>query len=424
MKQRITQLLADLKWYESAELAAMALYIISVSIYWRAGIFALALVLICSVIKMVAERSVGNTALTKVPCIGLLLMILYYFVYLFSIHYSNSPLGGFAALGKKTPMLAIPLIFLLSDFSYIRQKHVSSLSLLLALTLTGRFLIMAVQAILDSIAGTSTSEVIHANFDPMHYNYLALYIITAVIVLFFETVRVWQHARWRQWRWVLLAALVCMAEYIILLGSRSGLLTLIFVAIAIVTYLFLLRKRTFAGIAVLSVLLIFGINRIALPEVFSRAEKTVEKIENEEDGDTRQELWRCAWGLVDDHEIVGYGNDGYGADLSRRYEAHDLSYQKDKMLNTHNQYLEALLVAGIIGLIILLAMMAIPTTLSITRAHWNPVMALFVATYALWIFFEEAFSRQMGILFICWWHCFFLSFGRFYSKLPYFLNKQ
>lgn len=407
--------LTHLKWYEALEFSAMALYTLSVPIHWRMGVWALGILVLSAIVKMSVTRRIGNPILTNPTRICLLLVVLYYCIYLFSIHYSNSPLGGFEVSGKKIPLLVLPLFFLLSDLRYIRQKHISALGLLLALVLTVRFCIMMTQACLNYVAGTPFSMVIHFHFDPMHYNYLALYILTAIIILSFEALRLWDNPRWRFWRWALLADILVMIEYILMVCSRSGLLTLLLIVVVTSVYLIILKRPKIAGIVVLVFALFMGLNYLTMPKLFSRAQNTIEDMEAGEDGDVRQDIWECAWELVDEHEAIGYGNDGYWNDLYREYVEHDLPncYNEEK-LNMHNQYLETLVATGVVGLIVLIAMVAIPAIVSITRRYWNPIMAVFTLSYALWIFFEEAFARQMGLLFICWWYGIFLVFGKFY----------
>ena len=415
VQQKKAQSPANLKWYETLELVSMALYIISVAIHWRLGIWALALLILVAIVKMVASHKVGNPILTKASRICLLSMVLYFLVYFISIHYSSSPLGGITASGKKIPLLVLPLFFLLSDLSYIRRKNVFTMGLLIALVLTIRFCIMMTQAVLNYVSGTPFAQVIHFHFDPMHYNYLALYILTAIIILSFEAIRHWDSPRWRIWRWTLVVDIMMLIEYILMVCSRSGLLTLLMIAAATTGYLILLKKYRPAIIVPIAFVLFLGLNYITMPRLFSRAQDTIEEMEAGEDGDVRQDIWECAWELVDDHKTIGYGNDGYWVELYRQYVKHDLQncYKKDK-LNIHNQYLETFVATGAVGLIVLLFMVGLPALLSVTRRNWNPIMVFFTLAYALWIFFEEAFSRQMGLLFICWWYGFFLTFGHYY----------
>lgn len=392
----------------------MALYVVFVSIHWRTGIWALGILTLCTIIKMIASRKVGNPILTKTSRICLVLMVLYFLFFLISIFYSQSPFDGLTASGQKIPMLIIPLFFLLSDLSYIRRKHISALSLLLAGVLTIRFSIMMVQAILDLMAGAEYKQVIQSHFDPMHYNYLALYINTAIILLFFETIRFWKFPKWQKLRWLLIADMLIMVEYILIIGSRSGLLTMIMVVATLVAYLILLKQYKIGIIMALGFALFLSLNHLITPEVFSRAEKTIEKMEEGEDGDVRMEIWRCGLQLVEGHEILGYGNEGYNFELYQEFVENDLSSSYKNKLDTHNQYLETLVALGAIGLILLFAMVALPAILALTRKHWSPVMVAYTILYAACIFFEVGFSRQMGLLFICWWYGVLLSFPKYY----------
>ena len=414
IKEWVARFMAGLKWYEVAEYAAMALYVASVPIHWRLGVLALALVVISAVVKMVASGRVVNRNLPQAFGCCLWVMVLYYLLYFVSIYYSKSPLDGFSAVGKKLPAIIIPLFFLFSDLSYIRRRHVSALSLLLALVLTVRFGIMLVQAVLDLMAGEAYKNVIQSHFDPMHYNYLALYIVTAIILLFFEAMRYWRLPKWRKRRWALVGDMVVMVEYILILGSRSGLLTMVMIVAAIAFYLVLAKKYKAGTIVALGFALLLGLNRLASPELFSRAESTIEKLEKGEDGDVREEIWECGLNLVEDHEIVGYGNVGYRIGLYREYINHDLDSSYKHKLNLHNQYLETLLSTGVVGLVVMLVMVVMPAIVSLTRKYWNPATVVFSILYAAWIFFEEGFSRQMGLLFICWWYCALLAFARCY----------
>jgi O-antigen ligase len=139
-------------------------------------------------------------------------------------------------------------------------------------------------------------------------------------------------------------------------------------------------------------------------------------MENGEDGDVRQEIWKCGLDLVEDHELIGYGNDGYKIELYQEYIEHGLMGSFKGKLNLHNQYLESLVATGAIGLIVFLIMVIIPAILALTRKYWNPVMVVFTILYASWLFFEEGFSRQMGLLFICWWYCALLTFAKHYPS--------
>ena len=58
--------------------------------------------------------------------------------------------------------------------------------------------------------------------------------------------------------------------------------------------------------------------------------------------------------------------------------------------------------------LIVLCMIASPAILSFRHPRRNLSMLLFTIVYAICIFFEATFERQMGLLFIPWWYCLLL----------------
>ena len=148
-----------------------------------------------------------------------------------------------------------------------------------------------------------------------------------------------------------------------------------------------------------------GVSYLAMPTLYWRIIYSVEKIAAGEQGDGRQVMWKCGAEALKGHEFIGYGCGGYWDVLHERYVAHDFAegYTHEKY-STHNQYLETALSTGLVGLILLLAMVIMPIVLAICKPRRNLPMMLFSIVYALCIVFEATFGRQMGLLFVGWWY--------------------
>lgn len=310
-------------------------------------------------------------------------------------------------MGLKLPLLLLPLYFLLSDTSYLRRQHVSAFSYLLAGTLTVRFVIMAIRAIIGYLNGTPISLLVDFHFDPLHHNYMALYLLTAIALLYVELVRHTDDAHWRVGRWLLAADMVVLMMYLVILGSRSGLVVLALLAVACLAHLAFVRKRwMLTGLTVAALVVMIGGSYLAMPTLYWRIIYSVEKIAAGEQGDGRQVMWKCGAEALKGHELIGYGCGGYWDVLHERYVAHDFAegYTHEKY-STHNQYLETALSTGIIGLVLLLAMVIMPMVLALHKPRRNLPMMLFSIVYGLCIAFEATFGRQMGLLFVSWWYC-------------------
>ena len=450
----VKHLFQGLRWYETSEYALLMLFVVSTSIQWRIALWCFVLLCANTLIKIIASHHIGNPALSRPirTCLGL--MILFYLVFAISGTYSSQPDEALSTAATMLPLLIFPLLFLLSDTRYLHARRLSALAYLLAATLTLRFAIMLprsafhtansqlfsfttstfatlmaqaaswlsqqipfprlgnqlsllpLRAVAHLINGSPFEHLKTFLFDPMHHNYLALYILTAIALLYASLVHHWQSPRWHRARWLVLGDIILLSVYILLSGSRSGIVAWAFLATACLIHLAFVKKqwRTLA-IVITATALIIGISYWASPKTYKRITDTAKNILNGEEGDVRQTLWLSGLSAIKDRPLFGYGCDGYWDTLFEQYRTHDLPTSQ---LNTHNQYIETTLAAGLLGLAVMLAMMAMPVVLALHRPHRNLPMVLFTMVYAVCIAFEVSFGRQMGLLFISFWYCILL----------------
>lgn len=406
MKFFLTHLFSRLQWYESAEYVLMALMAMVMPVSWRLGLWCMVLVLGIAVIKTFVTHRIGNKSLSRQTRICLYLMILYYLVHLISVAYSSAPKEGWDIMVLKLPLLLLPLYFLVSDTSYLRREHVSVFSYLLALVLSLRFLIMALRAIVCYIQGTPINLLIDFHFDPLHHNYLAMYILAALVLLYVELVHHGGDPQWRKRRWLVALDMLLLIMYLVIIGSRSGLVILAFLFIVCMFHLAVIRKKwILTGMTAVALALLIGVSYLAMPTLYWRTLYSIEKIAAGEQGDGRQVMWKCGAEALQGHELFGYGCGGYWDVLRKRYIAHDFAegYTHEKY-STHNQYLETALSTGIVGTAILLAMILMPIIIALKRPRRSLPLFLFSIVYASCLVFEATFGRQMGLLFVCWWY--------------------
>lgn len=407
MKRDPIQLFAGMSHLEKVEYALMLLMTVAVAIHWTAGVWCMAALILVAAAKCIVTRKIGNTALSRSAKVSMWLMIALWVLHAVSALYSSHPDEAWSRAMMMLPMLLLPLLFLADDLSWLRRRHVSALVFLLAGTLTVRFGLMLSRAVGHYILGTPLRELIDFHFDPLHHNYLAMYLIATVAMLYAELSRRWRRPLWKRWRWVVAADMLLLAGYMVIMGSRSGLVVFALVAIACLLHLALVRKRWAATGAVLALLLVaVGTSYAMAPRMYWRIVYSAEKMLAGEPGDGRQIMWQCGMELVKGHELIGWGCDGYWEELRERYRAHDFAegYEPERY-NTHNQYLETLITLGIVGAAVLVFMVVYPAATALRRRSRNLHMLLFTIVYGGFLMFEVMFGRQMGLLFICWWFC-------------------
>ncbi|NBV16328.1 MAG: O-antigen ligase family protein [Janthinobacterium sp.] len=170
--------------------------------------------------------------------------------------------------------------------------------------------------------------------------------------------------------WSLLLVLGCLAGIFgsIASGSRGG-----WIAIPVFTCIFVAhharqRGKRYLQVALAVVVVLVGI-AFAAPQSLVR-ERTltalteVRKFENTGNVDTsigqRIEMWRTALSMSDEHVFLGIGRNGYLAQKEDLVAAGRMSTTVRDYTNAHNDYLDALVKRGSIGLLALLAFLLVP----------------------------------------------------------------
>lgn len=450
-------LFKELQWHQASEYSLLALLAVSLPLSWRIALWCLILLCANTLIRIFATRHVGNPALDRPTRICLCLMMLFYLVYALSGIYSNNPHEALSTISTMLPLLLFPLLFLLTDTRYLTRRHLSLLTYLLAATLTIRFLVMLTRSAFHTLdtqlfsGSTNLIATLLAQlvtpaiqslpfpelgkiiaippfraaahlfdntvfdkhpaylFDPLHHNYLALYILTAIALLYTELVRHWHSPRWHCLRWLVILDIALLSAYILLSRSRSGMVAWVLLFVACLVYLAVGRRKwRTLGITLAATALIIGITYLASPKTYSRVTDTAKSLSSGEEGDIRQTMWQSALATVKQRPLFGFGCDGYWETLFEQYRTHDCFTASVGQLSTHNQYLETTLVAGLAGLSVMLAMILVPVVLAFRRPRRNLPMILFTVVYATCISFEATFGRQMGLLFIGFWYCLIL----------------
>ena len=451
--KKLRHLFDGMNWYDAVEYATLMMMAVSVPISWRLGVWCMILFCIGSTVKIVASHHIGNRRLSVPSRICLWGMVLFYLLHLVSISYSSNPVEAWSTVGQMLPMLLLPLAFLLSDKAYLQQRHVDALTFLLAATLSLRFVLMLVRYALLSLYGDALdmfineglSSLVHTmtdcdiplvvsflgnfvlvplrlavglfrdtpmeqysscSFCVMHHNYLSLYILTAISLLYGTLVRFWSRKSWHRLRWYVVADIVLLAAYVIRSDSRSGLVALLLLFIACLSHLALVRKQWRVVAMIVSVAIVgVGVSYLISPDLYKRAATMVKHLSQGEEGDVRQTLWVCGIEASMEKPLFGFGCDGYQEQLTERFHAYDCADGYQKKLNTHNQYIETLLTLGFVGLLVLLTLIVLPIVLSFRNRYFRLPIVLFTLVYAVCLMFEVTLARQMGLLFLCFWYC-------------------
>jgi len=231
----------------------------------------------------------------------------------------------------------------------------------------------------------------------MHPTYYSLFSVIVVLLILFTNIL--SIGKKRQ-----LAMVILHMIMIVLVGSKAGIFTLLFLLI-IKLLTEITKKKQFVTFAVLIAIPVLFI--IIIPSTQLRLKKAVVSLSfkeiNLKNSSTNERiiLWKSIKDFNRNEVILGSGY------TYSRQKVHRLT-GIDK--NMHNQYLQTLISSGLIGFILLIFFLFSPLV-----SHQNLLVKIFIGIIGFNLLFENMLDRVWGIMFISFFYSLFI-FGKLNLK--------
>jgi hypothetical protein len=378
-------------------------------------------------------------------------VISFYLLYIIGITYSSNLDFAKTDILLKVPFFVLPLVILTLNSTIWKPKTSHNLLFTFAV---GNLLVLCISLINSAVhceEGLSitcfhyyrASLFFHPSYASMYYCF------SFVIVLYFLLTR--QLHSWKKvLAWIMF--LLFSAE-IVLLDSRTGLLTFAIVMFAFACYIFAFNRKNglhfvlymslLVGIFTSAYLILptssnrffIGIRQVKdkisppIEEVqektkivdgkeltLGRSRKTLttkEKMEQLSEDvrlgriDTRAQIWANGMEVFKEHPVFGVGIGDVKDALMEKFILYDFERGQERNFNAHNQFLQIMVTFGMVGLAVFLVFWA-----SIFWVSWKKrnVFLFFFGLIGLVNFWTESmFEKQIGVMF----------FAFFFSVLCY-----
>jgi len=333
-------------------------------------------------------------------------------------HYRDE---AFSEWERQLAILLFPFLFLLTslDISKYKIQLLTGLSISCVLTIVYLY-INALRIIqLNHLpAGSlfSTAFINHNFSEPidMHPTYFSMYIALSIATLFYLLIR----SQKKMDRVLYGIGLLILSAGIVQLSSRAVFISLLII-INIIVPVFLLKGKQavrFIAISVTASLLI--IVTLTQNDAFKNRYVTELKGDLTQASinlnilEPRAVRWGCAWELIRESPIIGYGSGSEVALLKEKYYAHKYYNSYINELNAHNQFLSFLIQTGILGLAVFLLLLSAAFRNAIRSK--DVLYCSFLVIITSVSFSENILDANKGIFF----------FAFFYSLFYLEKNKQ
>lgn len=369
---------------------------------------------------IIAGYTNGLPKITKQKSVLPLLMLAFFVIVAFSLIVSSNKADGIDNLHTYIPFVALPVLALL------HQNNLSDNKIQLLKVLSGG--IMAASAICLVLAVWRSFYLIdgHVVFNPyigyrnqFVYTYLSVFQYTntfAMMTVFVVAAMIWalMFRDVKHHKWMIYTAIGLSILMIFLLSSRTNVYALFAVLYySVVIFYIRFKKLIHSLLLLVGVTGLFWVFQTCNYRVMNLSQtvtsyiteedvtmdngyviKHPEKIENV---NIRFQMWETGFKIAKRYWLQGCGIGDFKNMLHTEYGQDGIQEAYEKGYDQHNQYLETLGTTGILGFLMLLAIMGY--ALYQAWRHRNYLLFCSLLTLALNMLLESMFNRYSGSLF-------------------------
>lgn len=318
------KLFAGLKPFQTAELIIMMVLAFVIPFYWLAAQYGEVALVTCAVLKVVFEQKFKfNPSQMKWKWVYLVFMGTWLAYLIGMVHTENAGEGWFE-VSKKLGFLLFPLVFLISDMSYLTKDRIRAVFYALVTGTLVFFLANVLWASYDVIVLKYTTE---RFFDDelmklyyVHHTYMSMYVLLAFAFCFVEFCK----CKKTKVKIMNASSILLLMIFVFLLDSRAGILTLLLEIMMLWLYLtFGLNRRKIGVISGLAAVVAIVVVVFAIPGCFSRITETVKNVTSEKKTDRRLVQFAGYESLLKDKWLFGVGSGDRNDETLKSYKKHE-----------------------------------------------------------------------------------------------------
>jgi O-antigen ligase len=329
-----------------------------------------------------------------------------YFLYLAGMLYSKNLKYGFFDLQVKFSMFLFPLIFATVDKDFPIHKLIKNVfKAFTAGCVTGTLILIGI-AICYYIGSGNPQVFFYTTFSRfLHPSYLSMYLNLAVAIIAYYLIQKEQPLT-KNIRRILFMLAIYFSFVIILLSSKAGIFSLLFLFSIITMYLLIINKQILKGLLFffLVVVTFYGGYNF-LPSISARfkkaksvlSEQKISSTETMESNSERLIVWKAAIEVIKENPVFGVGTGDVKDALLSEYQKENRVMVYNMRLNAHDQYLQTYIALGIFGTLLLVIYLVVPAWFAFRKIHF--IYFSFLAVFAFNILVESMLEVQAGVIY-------------------------
>lgn len=340
--------------------------------------------------------------------------ILFYLIHLISVFYSDNKEAAWFDMEVKMSLFIFPLVFLFKNPFILKRKNWVLYSFVAGSIASSLIMLLFAFSRFD---GANSKVFYYIELGLFHPSYMSMYFIFAVLII---ARLINQELKKIGYRLIAYSTIIFLLVLISQLQSKAGILSVLIISIYYLVFAFIrsnpiLLRTSFLVLAV-SVSLVFVQKDSRLQSMAQSVETIQENGQTSGSTGVRYSMWTITAKDLKNHWITGVGAGDIKPELFKKYEEVGLIEAIEGNFNIHNQYLETFYGQGIIGVLLLLALLIMGILEALKRREL--LLSGFVILLALSFGPESMLNSQMGVVFFSFFYYFLFSFTAEPKKLP------
>jgi len=309
--------------FQKVEFGLMLILAFSMPFYWYVTQILEIALITCSLLKVIFQQKFHLNELQLRWKWVYIVFMLTWATTIYGMIYTENVSEGWMAVSKKLGFMLFPLVFLLSDMSYLNKDRIRAIFYSLVIGILVFFIPNVIWAAIDVIFnGYDSSRFFDQELMKLyyvHHSYMSMYVALAFAFCYVEF---FNHKETKV-RAFSIIALILLFVFVILCNSRAGILAIFIEIIILLVWTVFVKKETKIGITSLAVILILvgGMIKFA-PESFSRVTDTVKNITEDFHNDRRLVQFTGYKQVIKENWLLGVGTGDKYDELVKSYESY------------------------------------------------------------------------------------------------------
>ena len=336
------------------------------------------------------------------------LMIVFYIMHVVALLYTDNMKDGLFELEKKLSFIIYPLLFFpVVSMSFTKTKMKLYLLLFTGATF-GASVVCLIQSIIKYTNTGDPAMMYYQNFTFYeHPTYVAMFMLTALIFITGVVISGWKDLS-KSWKYVSIGLIPWYVFIIMLASSRAAIIALILTGLLTMIFVVVKTKKYWIGIVFMALLAVsVPVGKIMMPHVFDRfyvgldevfTAKKMDDIKHWNGTTIRVQVYYSAFEVIKENFAAGVSPGDVTDELVMNYKKHGFRHAAERGYNAHNQFLQAFIGLGVVGFLVLFAIIAIPFVAAMRRRDYSLMTFSFMVT--ILFMFESMLQLQAGVMFI------------------------